>query len=195
MPDMHNKEVLSTPEAYPYLLKKAEETGFNMSSDLHIGSLLKTLISSKPSGHFLELGTGIGLSLSWMLDGMDENGTLVTVDNDPQLIKIASDIFGKDHRLKIICQDGSEYIEKYEGKPFDLIFADAWPGKYSLLDETLALLKSGGFYIIDDMKEQPNWPEGHAEKAAALEKTIEKHARLTVTKMDWSTGVMVCVKK
>jgi predicted O-methyltransferase YrrM len=37
-----------------------------------------------------------------------------------------------------------------------LIFADAWPGKYSDLEKALKLVKPGGFYIIDDMLTQPN---------------------------------------
>ena len=42
-----------------------------MPSDLYIGSLLKTLIASKPNAKLLKLGMGIGLSLSWMTDGME----------------------------------------------------------------------------------------------------------------------------
>jgi hypothetical protein len=42
------------------------------------------------------------------------------------------------------------------------------PGKYDLFEETFALLKTGGFYIIDDMLPQPNWPAGHAERVMIL---------------------------
>ena len=48
---------------------------------------------------------------------------------------------------------------------------------------------------LDDMKKQPNWPEGHEEKANELVKTIEKRKDITITKMDWSTGLIVAVKK
>ncbi|MFB0907398.1 MAG: hypothetical protein QMB03_03790 [Spirosomataceae bacterium] len=61
----------------------------------------------------------------------------------------------------LYASDGSEWIKSYSGDKFDLIFADAWPGKYSELKETLNLLKVGGFYVIDDMTQQPNWPDGH----------------------------------
>lgn len=195
MPKMYSTEVKNKPHVYAELLKKAEEVKFNMPSDLHIGSLLKTLTASKPGGRFLELGTGIGLSLSWMIEGLDETSKLISLDNDPQLTQIASEFFGEDKRVEITCADGSEWLINYTGEPFDLIFADAWPGKYSDLEKTLEHLKKGGFYVIDDMSRQPNWPEGHEENAAALEQFIENHPKLVVTKMDWSTGVMVCVKK
>lgn len=61
-----------------------------MSSDLGVGSLLKTLVVSKPGENFLELGTGIGLSLSWMVDGMDNGGNITSIDNDPKLTEIVN---------------------------------------------------------------------------------------------------------
>lgn len=165
-----------------------------MPSDIYIGTLLKTLIASKPKGRFLELGTGIGLSLSWMVEGMDGDAHLITVDQDPELIAIAKTYFGDDKRLEIICQEGSEWINSYKGESFDLIFADAWPGKYSEIDEILALVKIGGFYVIDDMNVQPNWPEGHQQKADELVAFLEKRDDFTVTKMNWSTGLIIAVK-
>lgn len=76
------------PETYQQLLQRSEALGFSMPSDILIGTLLKTLVASKPRGRFLELGTGMGLSLAWMLDGMDINSTLISVDNDQELINI-----------------------------------------------------------------------------------------------------------
>lgn len=177
------------------IVRKSEEIGFTMPSDLYIGTLLKTLVASKPSGNFLELGTGIGLSLSWMVDGMDKNSQLTTIDNDPQLIDIATDYFGADDRLGIICEDGSQWIRNYSGNKFDLIFADAWPGKYSEIDEILNLVQVGGFYIIDDMTAQPNWPEGHEDNVVRLIDYLEKREDFSLTKMNWSTGLIIAVRK
>ena len=183
------------PASYNALLKKCEEIGFTMPSDVYIGSLLKTLICSKPKSHVLELGTGIGLTLSWMIDGLDENSTIISVDNDSKLIQIANDFFGQDKRVELICADGSQWIAAYTGPKFDLIFADAWPGKYSNLEATLDLLKSGGFYIIDDMSEQANWPEGHDKLVEELIDDLSKIDFLQLTKLDWSTGIIIATKK
>ena len=165
-----------------------------MPSDLYIGTLLKTLVASKPCGNFLELGTGIGLSLSWMVDGLDKFGKIISIDNDPELTGIVSTLFEQDSRVKILCQDGADFIKTFEGDRFDLIFADAWPGKYSELDETLSMLKVGGIYVIDDMDPQPNWPEGHAEKAEVLIEKLENRTDFTLTKMNWSTGIILMTK-
>ena len=192
---MNDSIILNKPEILPEIESKCKAIGFTMPSDLHIGALLKTLISSKPSANLLELGTGIGLSLAWMIDGMDAHSNLTSIDNDPELTAIALDFFGHDPRVKIICRDGEEWIRAYEGPQFDLIFADAWPGKYSLIEETLTLVKVGGFYVVDDMTRQPNWPEGHHEKAADLLTYLEQREDFNLTKMNWSTGIIIMSKK
>jgi predicted O-methyltransferase YrrM len=191
---MDDTNIVDIPSIYPQLLAKSAEIGFTMPSDLYIGTFLKTLIRSKPGGVFLELGTGIGLSLCWMIEGMDKAAHLTTLDNDPELTAIARHFFGEHAQLDILCEDGGEWIKNYQGPLFDLIFADAWPGKYFDLDETLDLIKPGGFYVIDDMLPVPNWPEGHAAKAAALIATLEARTDLQLTKMNWSTGIILATK-
>ena len=191
---MDQANILNMPATYKALLAKSEEMGFSMPSDIYVGTLLKTLTASKPKGNFLEMGTGIGLSLAWMIKGMDEDSTIISVDNDSDLIQIANVFFQQEARLKLVCEDGEKWLERYEGEPFDLIFADAWPGKYSHLDVTLNLLKKGAFYVIDDMKKQPNWPLGHEEKAKELTKVLGQRDDITITKMDWSTGLIIAVK-
>ncbi|MGX1929986.1 O-methyltransferase [Flagellimonas sp. 2504JD4-2] len=191
---MNQASIVDKPSIYPDLLAKSEEIGFNMPSDVYIGTLLKTLVASKPRGNFLELGTGMGLSLAWILEGADENSKITSIDNDIELIQIAKDFFGQEERLKLVHVDGEEWLSTYDGNRFDLIFADAWPGKYSCLEQTLGLIKQGGFYIIDDMKHQPNWPEGHLDNVFSLIDKLEERTDLTITKMDWSTGVVVAVK-
>ena len=191
---MNDNIILDIPRVHSSIVRKSEEIGFTMPSDLYIGSFLKTLIASKPNGRFLEIGTGIGLSLSWMIDGMDTDSFLISIDNDQQLTAIAENYFGDDQRVELICENGTEWIKGYTGEKFDLIFADAWPGKYSEIDEVLDLIKVGGFYIVDDMTKQPNWPEGHEENVKSLVAYLEKREDLTLTKLNWSTGVIMAVK-
>ena len=192
---MNDSAIFDIPTIYPEIEAKSQEIGFTMPSDLYIGSLLKTLISSKPKAMILELGTGIGLSLVWMIDGLDQESRLITVDNDPDLIAIANDFFGDDNRVTIICQDGSQWIKEYTGEKFDLIFADAWPGKYSEIEEILELIQIRGFYIIDDMNSQDNWPEGHQNHVDRLVTYLENREDFYLTKMNWSTGLIIAVKR
>ncbi|GAB5522507.1 MAG: hypothetical protein Roseis2KO_03790 [Roseivirga sp.] len=192
---MNQLHITDIPKVYPQLEAKCKQIGFTMPSDMLIGTLLKTLIASKAKANLLELGTGISLSLAWMIEGMDSESSITTVDNDPELSAIAREHFGDDHRVNIVCADGSSWIRDYHGNPFDLVFADAWPGKYSELNEILALIKPGGFYVIDDMTPQPNWPEGHADIARKLIADLESREDFVLSKMHWSTGVIVATKK
>ncbi len=192
---MNDVDIKDKPNIHSKIEEKSKEIGFTMPSDLYIGTFLKTLITSKSKSNILELGTGIGLSLSWMIDGLDQESKLTTIDNDPKLTEIAQEFFGSDKRVTVICEDGSKWIKNYDGEQFDLIFADAWPGKYSEIEEVLDFLKVGGFYIIDDMLAQPNWPEGHQEKVKNLIDYLENREDLTLTKLNWSTGIVMAVKR
>ncbi len=182
------------PIAYRRIAEETENSGFTMSSDVLTCSLLRTLAASKPQGKFLELGTGTGLSTAWILDGMDDDSSLISIDNDEKFLKIAKQYLGDDGQLKLICMDGGEWFKENDQQKFDFIFADTWHGKYLLLDETLAMLNAGGIYIVDDMLPQPNWPEGHAEKATDLIKYLEAREDLFVTKQNWATGIIVAVR-
>ena len=168
--------------------------GFTMASDPLTCSLLRTLAASKPSARYLELGSGTGLSTAWLLDGMDTESRLTTVDNDESLLAILERNLGTDPRLKIVCADGDDFINSLRGERFDFIFADTWAGKYRLLRETLELLNPAGLYVIDDMLPHPNWPEGHAQKTADLMATLENMEGFRVTKLSWASGVILAVK-
>ena len=98
----------SKPKFHSEIEALSKEIEFSMPSDLYVGSLLKTLVTSKPKSNLLELGKGTGLSLSWMIDGMDSESRIISVDNDPKLTAIAKSYFGNDERVNIVCADGTE---------------------------------------------------------------------------------------
>jgi predicted O-methyltransferase YrrM len=166
---------IESPQIVRKILRKTEDIGFQMVSEPLVGSLLRTLALSKPSGRFLELGTGTGVSTAWILNGMDSQSTLRTVENDPKLLAIAQEYLGQDSRVTFHLADGGTFLEQLSQtpQPFDLIFADTWAGKYTHFEEAIQALKPGGFYIIDDMLPQPNWPEGHEVKVKTLIKALE----------------------
>ncbi|MBE9462527.1 O-methyltransferase [Dyadobacter subterraneus] len=182
------------PGAFEAIDLATKASGFTMASDVQTCSLLKTLAASKPGGKFLELGTGTGLSTSWILAGMDRNSTLISIDNDEKFLDIAEAHLSQDTRLALVLADGEDWVESNREMKFDYIFADTWHGKYLLLDEVLEMLNKGGLYIIDDMLPQPNWPEGHDRKAINLIKDLEARKDLVLTKQVWATGIVIAVK-
>ena len=187
---------LNPPPVLQSIEKATQAIGFTMASDHLTGSLLRTLTASKPAGKFLELGTGTGLATAWILDGMDANAKLVTIEQDENFVAIAQKYLAKDQRINFHIADGESFIRELvaQNESFDLIFADTWPGKYFVLEETLSLLKVGGLYLIDDMLPQSNWPVDHPPKVAKLIQTLEQRQDFQITKLNWSTGLILATK-
>lgn len=187
---------LNPPAVLRDLLAVTQTLGFGLSSELLTGSLLRTLAASKPAGQLLELGTGTGAGACWLLDGMDAASRLHTLDVDETHVAVAKQFLGHDKRITFYIEDGGVAIQRMKsyGMKFDLIFADAMPGKYTHLDDALALLKAGGLYIIDDLLPQPTWPEDHAPKVPALIAALEARKDLRITKLHWSTGLIIATR-
>jgi len=188
-------KVISFPTGFEDIEIETKNINFDQVSDALLGSLLSTLAATKPNGNFLELGTGSGLSTSWILRGMDKKSRLETIDNDEQLAGIAKKHLEHDNRVKFHIGKGEKLILNIDKNSMDFIFADTWPGKYNHLEETLSLLKQGGIYLIDDMLPQENWPEGHSEKVNLLIQYLENREDIILTKQCWSTGIIICTKK
>ncbi|RPI41980.1 MAG: methyltransferase domain-containing protein, partial [Betaproteobacteria bacterium] len=159
---MDDLDIPGTPSSCEEILVQTKALGFDMVSEPRVGALLAALAASKPSGRLLELGTGTGHGTAWLLSGMDANATLDTVDTDASVLALARAHLGTDSRVTFHVADAAQFIERAPQARFDLIFADAWAGKFSHLEPTLALLRPGGIYIVDDLLPQPTWPEGHA---------------------------------
>lgn len=186
---------ITPPSALPFIESRTAELKFNMASEPRTGSLLQVLAASKPKSRLLELGTGTGLATAWLLSGMDDNSTLISVDTDPAVQSVAREALGHDPRLTLILEDAATWLTRQTPFSFDLIFADAMPGKYESRDAALALVAPGGFFIIDDMLPQPNWPEGHDIKATSLLYTLSSYPGFHMAPLTWSTGIVILVRK
>lgn len=192
---MNDLGLTRTPPAFDAIVRDTQASGFTMISEPKVGAVLAALAATKPGGQILELGTGTGHGTAWLLSGMDASARLDTVDTDANVVAIARRHLASDARVTFHVVDGAEFIQRAPRGQFDLIYADAWPGKFSHLDEALALLKPGGMYVIDDLLPQPNWPEGHAPKVPALIDDIERRAQFVSVTLAWASGLMIVVRK
>ena len=192
---MNDTEIRREPAAIRSIVTDTKAISFNMISESKVGALLATLAASKPSGQFLELGTGTGHGTAWLLAGMDAASTLDTVDTDESVMAVAQRHLGADSRVRFHVMDGATFLRETKPERFDLIYADTWPGKFSHLEEALGLLKPGGIYVIDDLLPQSNWPKGHAPKVPALIDDIERREEFAVVKLAWASGLMLVVRR
>jgi predicted O-methyltransferase YrrM len=186
---------LNPPASLPAILSRTEALAFPMPSEPRTGAMLRVLATSKPGGRLLELGTGTGLCTAWLLDGMDRDARLVSVDVDPDVQAVARAFLGGDDRLEIVTMDAAEFLRQQSPATFDLIFADAMLGKYELLDEALAVLRPGGLYVIDDMLPQENWPEHHAPRVPRLIAELARRPGFRIVSLAWSSGLVVVARQ
>lgn len=191
---MDDKTPLSIPSALLAIEEATRRHGFNMASDRQTGALLRTLAASKPGGKLLELGTGTGLSAAWLLDGMDAQSHLLSIELDASVSAIAQSHLGADSRLSLVVADGNAWLHETNDGPYDLIFADAIPGKYECFDEAWDLLKPGGVYVIDDMLPQSNWPPGHEERVPHLLADLDSRGDCHLTRLSWASGIVIAVR-
>ena len=192
---MDDAEFRSLPTGLAGIVADTRAMSFTMISEAKVGALLAVLAASKPGGRLLELGTGTGHGTAWLLAGMDSAATLETVDTDANVVYVARRHLGADRRVTFHVMDGAAFLTSPGRGPFDLIYADAWPGKFSHLDDALALLRPGGIYVIDDLLPQPNWPEGHAPKVPALIADIERRGEFVTVRLAWASGLVMVVRR
>lgn len=191
---MNDTSNLDPPPIIEQLEEATTAIGFKCASEPLTGSLLRTLAASKPSGKFLEIGTGTGIGTAWLLAGMHQDSRLISVENDKKFIEVALRFLSSDPRVTFRNEDAGNLIEGLSSRSFDLIFADTWAGKYTHLNEALELLKPGGIYVIDDMLPQPTWPEDHPPKVARLIVDLEGRSDLVLTKLNWASGIIIAIK-
>ena len=126
---------------------------------------------------------------------MNLASTLVTIDVDSAAQQIALEILGNDKRLEIRTEDALAYLTRNSVARFDLVFADAMPGKYEGLEHALAVVKPGGFFVIDDLLPQANWPDGHTAKVPVLIERLAANPAFQMVPLAWASGIVVAVKK
>ena len=96
--------------------------------------------------------------------------------------------------MQLVAGDAGEWLRNNQSMKFDLIFADAMPGKYMDFHVAWNMVAPGGFYIGDDMLPQDNWPENHQPRVDDLLGFFETYHDCQYTRLAWSTGLIVAVK-
>ena len=183
------------PKHYKAIHQISQKLKFSEISEDEVGVLLRLLEASKPSASVLELGTGTGMGLAWLREGLDSQGQIITVEKGEQRFQIAKSNFDKDNRIQFINEDASQWISNHKNLQFDLIFADTWVGKFSDLDAVLKMVKPNGFYLIDDLNYQAHWSGFHQEKVLYLVEKLKYHPDFFTFPIDVSSGLLLLCKK
>lgn len=81
------------------------------------------------------------------------------------------------------------------GVRYDLVFADAPPGKWDGLDRTVAALAPGGVLVVDDMAPASFVDDRHRAKTAEVRERLLGDDRLRAVELAWAGGVIVASRR
>lgn len=112
-------------------------------------SLLANIIAPKK---ILEIGTYTGYSALCLAEGLQPDGSLHTIEVNPELVPIQKKYFEKSGYQKQIhahLGNALEIIPQLEG-PFDLVFIDAEKKQYDAYFEAVLKVSRPGTVILSD---------------------------------------------
>ena len=174
---------------------RAEQHGFTLSCDPAVGAFLAALAAAVPQGgRILELGTGVGTGLAWLVHGLGtrEDVSVVSVDIDPDIQAIARAAPWPDW-VELALGDAAALLPTLGH--FDLVFADAPGGKLERLDLSLAALQPRGLLVVDDMDLSLHEEDGLQDAIARVRVEMLAMPELRCAELDFGSGVILGVRQ
>jgi predicted O-methyltransferase YrrM len=182
---------IDTPPVAAFAKDFGEKRGFMMSSEPRTGALLRTLVATKPAGRILEVGAGLGVGAAWLLDGMDAEARLICLEVHQRIGGLCQKFLADDPRVQVIITDATDWLESYDGPPFDFAFVDTTTTKFHRRDSLFKHLADGALFVADDLLPQQSWAPEHPARVEVFRKEILLEPNLVPTLMDWSSGLLV----
>jgi O-methyltransferase len=165
--------------------------------------LLTKMINAK---HALEIGTLAGYSGIHIARGLAEEGTLTTVDINPNHSKVAARFFelaGLKDKVYVVTEPAVDHMKKLvnEGKKFDLIFIDAdKTGYHNYYNEALNLSHKGSVIIFDNMLKGGNVidvtvSDPDLDAVREMNELLANDERIECLLMTIGDGMTICLVK
>jgi demethylmenaquinone methyltransferase/2-methoxy-6-polyprenyl-1,4-benzoquinol methylase len=173
----------------------ATAAGFTLSCEPEVGRVLAVLAAAVPAGGaVLELGTGTGVGLAWLLSGLRgrTDVTLTSVEVDPEVAAVAATHTWPSF-VRLEVGDAIEVVRRPQR--WDLIFADAPGGKWEGLDSTITALAPGGILVVDDMAPTTYVDDTHRSKTTEVRHRLLTHPHLVTVEIAWSSGIMLSTSR
>ncbi|CAD6556838.1 tRNA 5-hydroxyuridine methyltransferase [Paraburkholderia kirstenboschensis] len=187
----------NVPPAVAGAKRRAKDQRFTKSCDDNVGRLLAVLAAAVPvGGRILEIGTGVGVGLGWIISGLGGRNDVdvVSIEGDRRLSNAASG-WQWPAGVHILTADAAEAVATIG--TFDLIFADAAPIKYGNIESVLKTMRPSAVLIIDDLYSGPSTSEQQRAEKNALRHLLSNSGELQVVELEWASGVilatMMCI--
>lgn len=132
--------------------------------------------------NILEIGSGWGLFTRFMM--MRSPDTFVcTIDKIPNPQDFKKNTDGYQDRIRQITADSQIFLKPLANKLFDVILIDGdhrYEGFKSDLEQSIRLIKPGGFIFIDDVFHQKNWNGEYGIMKALSEDVLQRKYKITI---------------
>jgi predicted O-methyltransferase YrrM len=157
------------------------------------GSVLSMLAAAGSAKAVVEIGTGTGVSGTWLLRGMRPDGVLTTIDVESEHQRIARRIFVEagftPSRTRIIAGRGLDVLPRLADGVYDLIFVDSDAAEFSpCADAALRLLRPGGTLVVNGALAGGRISDPSARDADTV--TIRELIRSMREAEEWTTALL-----
>ena len=190
---------MATVPELPRLVRDAEEraarAGFTLSCEPLVGQLLACLVAGLPRhARVLEIGTGMGVGLAWIVTGLSgrTDVEVVTVERDRECM----DAVGAAQWppwVQRVTGDAEDLLPGL-GR-FALVFADAEGGKWTRLDLTLDALDIPGMLLVDDMDLDRYEDSDHRAMVSNVRSILHSDPRLVTVEMQVASGIILATRR
>jgi predicted O-methyltransferase YrrM len=168
------------------------------------GAALRLLAAACGARSVIEIGTGTGVSGTWLLRGMREDGVLTSIDVEQEHQRLARLTYAEagfaPSRVRLINGPALEVLPRFTEGAYDLLFIDALKAEYpEYLVEGLRLLRPGGVVAVDnalwhDKVADPDMDDPDTTAVRSLLETVAEDAGLVSALLPVGDGLLVAVR-
>jgi predicted O-methyltransferase YrrM len=169
------------------------------------GAVLRFLAASIQARSVVEIGTGAGVSGTWLMRGMAPDGVLTSIDLEPEHQRVAKQTFlaagFAASRFRLISGSALDVLPRLTDGAYDIVFGDAAKEEYtSYLDEAMRLLRPGGIVAFDNALwhgrvADPSSRETSTVTVRELLKRVRDDERLVPVLLPSGDGLLAAVLK
>ncbi|MET7463410.1 O-methyltransferase [Nonomuraea sp. NPDC005501] len=189
------------------ILRAARQRGLEMGAVPILpggGAALCFLATALNAKSVVEIGTGCGVSGLWLLRGMRPDGTLTSVDVEPEHQRLARQAFAEagfaGGRVRLITGRALDVLPRLSDGGYDMVFADGAKQEYAdYLAEAVRLLRVGGIVAFDNALwhnrvADPTQRDPDTVALRELGKLVQGDDRLRSLLMPLGDGLLAAVK-
>lgn len=168
------------------------------------GAALRLLAAAASARAVIEVGTGTGVSGTWLLRGMRPDGVLTSIDVEQEHQRLARLTFEEagfgPSRVRLICGPALEVLSRFTEGAYDLLFIDALKAEYPVyLVEGLRLLRPGGIVAVDnalwhDKVADPDIDDPDTNAVRSLLETVAVDEGLVSALLPVGDGLLAAVR-